>query len=320
MSLGYYTTDTLIEAIKRKAMLPQNQVTFTVADFLAFANEELKIGIAPSVLSMHEEYYVFPQTVPLVMNKTSYEIPYRALGGKLRDVFYRNEQGSLIEMSRISPDDKSIYQQSSLVSSYIFYYIEGNSIVLSPPVNQTPTGSLIFTFFIRPNDLVVEDRVAIITNISTDTDAGTTTYTVDGIPTGFSTSTNMDLLQYKPGHKIRNIDINPVSISGTNKTITFNSSVVDSDTEVGDQIAFAGECMIPQCPTDLHPVLAQRVAARCLEALGDTQGLTNANAKLQEMEVKSIALIDNRVDGSPQKVVNNRGLLGRSKMRRKWWF
>jgi hypothetical protein len=321
MSVGYLTSDSLISAIKRKAMIPSNQNTFTDADFLAFANEELKIGLLPSILQLHEEFYVYPQTITLQANKSKYQIPYRSVGSKIRDLFYKDTNGNLVEMSRILPEDKSLYQQFGGNSNYLFYYIEGNNIVLTPDVGPSVNGSLVVTYYLRPSDLVAENRVAIITNITTDDVAGTTTYTVDGVPTGMIAGTStLDLLQAKPGHKIRNFDIVAQNVNTINKTITFNTSDVDSETEIGDHIAFAGECMIPQCPSDLHAVLAQRVAARCLEALGDTQGLQNANAKLQEMELKTIGLIDNRAEGSPTKIVNRRGLLHGSLMRRRRWF
>lgn len=315
MASGYFTTDTLIEDIKRRAMIPTSQNTFKTVDFLSLINTELKIGIVPSVLSVHEEYYVYPKEVALETNKSSYSIPYRAIGGKLRDLFFKDTNGNLYEMARISPDDKSMYQMNNSNVLYKFYYLEGNNVVLTPNVTTQPNGSLVFTFFMRPSDLVEETRVATISSISTDTDAGTTTYNVDAIPAGMTVLTRLDLLQTKPGHKILKWDILSSAINSTNKTITFLTTDIDSETEVGDMIAFAGECIIPQCPTDLQSVLSQRVAARCLEALGDTQGLTNANTKLQEMEIKTVALIDNRVDGSPQKIVNRRGLLGRTSRR-----
>lgn len=320
MANGYLTSDSLISAVKRKAMLPANQNTFTDSDFLAFANEELKIGLVPSILQLHEEYYVYPEEITLQVNKSRYQIPYRAIGGRLRDLFYKDGNGNLCQMSKILPEDKSLYQASYVGNNYIYYYIEGNSIVITPDVGTSVTGSIIATFYIRPSDMVAESRIGIITAIASDSDAGTTTYTVDQIPTGMATTTKLDLLQALPGHKIRNYDILPTSINSTNKTITFLTSDVDDETEVDDHIAFSGECIIPQCPTDLQTVLAQRVAARCLEALGDTQGLTNANAKLQEMELKTINIIDNRVEGSPTKIVNRRGLLQNSQMRRKRWF
>lgn len=320
MSIGYYTSNSLIEAIKRKAMIPENQNTFYDEDFLAFANEELKTSIVPAVLSFNEEFYVYPAEIELEANVSKYEIPYRAIGTKLRDLFFKDTNDNLVEMTRISPDDKAIYQQSAVATNYIFYYIEGNSIIITPNVGPTVTGSLLFTFYIRPNDLVDEDRIAIIQSISIDSGAGTTTYTVDSVPTGFSTSTKLDLLQAKPGHKIREYDVTPTVVNSTTNIITFTTTDIEDEPEVGDHISFAGECIIPQCPADLHPLLAQRVVSRCLEALGDTQGLTNANVKLQEMETKSISLIDNRVTGSPMKVANNRGLLQTSRMRRRRWY
>ncbi len=312
---GYFTTNSLIADIKRRAMIPSAQSTFINADFLSFINTELKIGIVPSVLNVNEEFYVYPEIVALVTDKSSYQIPYRALGGKLRDLFYKDTNGNLFEMSRISPDDKADFQPQGLGS---FYYLQGNSVVLVPEVTDQTTGSLVFTFYIRPNDLVEESRIGVITAIATDVGAGTTTYTVATVPTGMTVNTKLDLLQANPGHKTYKYDVNATSINTTNKTITFSTSDVDSEIMVGDHIAFAGECMIPQCPSDLHSVLSQRVAARCLEALGDTQGLTNANTKLQEMEVKTIALIDHRVSGSPKKIVNRRGLLSASRIRRRW--
>ncbi len=73
--------------------------------------------------------------------------------------------------------------------------------------------------------------------------------------------------------------------------------------EVGDYIALAGECFIPQIPTDLHNTLAERTCERILQALGDQAGLAITKAKITEMEQHQGVLIDNRVDGSPQKVL-----------------
>lgn len=315
--VGFYNSDLLIADVKRRAAVPISQNTFTNEDILSFANSELKIGIAPSILSVHEEYYVYLDTVALEANKSKYGIPYRAMGSKLRDLFYMDTNGNLVEMSRILPDDKSIYQNTSSGNSYIFYYIEGNSVVITPEVNDTPTGSLVFSYYIRPNDLVESNRVATITAINTS--GINTLYTVDQIPTGFATTSPFDLLQYKPGHKIRKYDIEASAINTLTKVLTFATVDIDDDTEIGDNICFAGECYIPQCPSELHPVLAQRVAARILEAQGDTQGLTNANTKLQEMEKNTQILIDNRTDGSPVKIFSSRGFLRSSRFRRRGW-
>ena len=330
MATGYYNTDDLIAAVQRKAAIPISQQTFTSADILAFATEELKDGIVPSVLNVHEEYYVYPQTVKMVAGQNSYPIPYRAIGGKLRDCMYMDNAGILLAMSRISPDDRNFFQLNSSVSSNLFFYVQGNNVVITgQPNSNSVTGSIIMTFFMRPNDLVSTNQAATIQSISTNPSTGKTTFTMNQIPKGFGTNILLDLMQSNPGHQTIAYDLMATEINPTNLTVTFNTSDISPGAfptpipfpmfQVGDYVIFAGQSIIPQCPADLHAVLAQRTVARCLEALGDAQGLNNANSKLQEMETKTLALIDNRVDGAPQKVVNRMGLLRSSKMNRRWW-
>ena len=98
------------------------------------------------------------------------------------------------------------------------------------------------------------------------------------------------------------------------QAITNNpSSYIPDELSVGDYLANEGECKIPSIPTELHSMLAQRVACRCLEALGDMAGLQMANQKLAEMELKTGSLIGNRVEGANLKVVNRHGFLRQSR-------
>lgn len=96
----------------------------------------------------------------------------------------------------------------------------------------------------------------------------------------------------------------------TTASFTILTNVIQAGTvtipkklNVDDVIALPEETSIPQIPIELHPMLAQRVVMRCLEALGDTPGLQAAAAKLADMEAKTASLIDNRVESAPLKVV-----------------
>ena len=330
---SFMKTSDLIESIKRRGMFPQNDKTFQTADFLAFLNDELQIGLVPSIMTVHQEYFVTSEKTPFVPNRSNYSIPYRAIGGKLRDLFYLDTQGTLFEMTRVSPDDRAFFQTSNLQNRFIAFYLQGSEVVLAPPVGPTPSGKLQFTFYLRPNQLVEEKRAAIISAITVDDMAGTTTFTVDKIPTGMSSSILTDIMQMNAGHKTIKYDIQPVSVIGTN--ITFNNtdlidqvnssnfqteSVLPVNVVVGDYISFAGECIVPQVPDELHSVLVQRVVARCLESLGDINGLQAANVKLQEMEMKTGTLVDSRVEGSPIKITNFGGLMRLSRVRRRGWI
>jgi len=158
----WMTSNELIEAVKRKIALPINQRTFSEEDILAFSNEELMISQVPDILMYHEEFFVFSEDVTLIANVQRYAIPERAMGMKLRDVFYVDTNGNLFEMTRINPDDKAYWQrESATINLMQKYYLEGNDIVLAPQNVSSPTGSLRFSYFIRPNQLVPNERAAI---------------------------------------------------------------------------------------------------------------------------------------------------------------
>lgn len=313
---NYLTSSTLIESVKNRALIPDNQVTFQTEDFLRFANEEMIIGLVPSILIYHEDYLLYSEDVALVENQSNYTIPYRAVGNKLRELAYKDNNGNIFEMSRLLIEDISEFQGSITTSNVQHYYVQGNEIILLPGISGMVTGSLRFSYYMRPNDLVPEDEVSTIRSIDTVTGE----IFVDFIPDGFSTSLEIDFIKGKTPFKTASFDILPAAINPTTSVITFATGDLPSNLQVGDMIALANQTKIPQVPADLHVILAHRVAIRCLEALGDTQGLTNAMEKLKEIEFKTNMLIDNRVEGSPTKISSRWTPMRISGLRRRRWF
>ena len=310
---SYYTSDELISSIKRRAMIPSNQNTFSDTDFLAFADEEMNIGLVPSVVQMHEDYFLYTQDIPIDPSKKKYTIPYRAIGNKLREVSYLDAQGNVYEMTRIGVGDLPYYNSAYTYNRAYAFYISNNEICLVPNTLTLSSGTFLrVSYYIRPNSLVLLEKVAVISSINTSTGE----IQLSNLPSDFSTNTLLDFLQVKSPHKTLSFDIAPVSINSTSKIITFNVNDIPENLSIGDHIALAEECAIPQVPSDLHVVLAHRVAARCLEALGDIEGLQAANQKLAEMEQKTQNLIDNRVEDAPQKIVNRHSILRRGTYRR----
>jgi hypothetical protein len=171
----------------------------------------------------------------------------------------------------------------------------------------------------RPNTLVKDAAVATITSINRTTGA----IVVDKVPTTYKIDLTFDFVKRNSPHSIMTkidgtpaIDVAVTNIQSSAKTITVSDvSFIPNNLQVGDYISIAGESCIPNVPTELHMVLAQRVACRVLEAIGDTAGLANANQKLQDMEGKTAVLLDNRVEGAVHKVKNRgttRTIRGRS--------
>jgi hypothetical protein len=144
-------------------MFPLSQQTFMYNDIVSFLNEELQLNAVPSVKELHEEYFVHDVAVPLVNGINKYPIPDRAIGMALRDICFSDVSGNYYPMTRISPEDKSYFQQDGgSGGDYSKFYLKGNEVVLSQNMITGASGNLIFSVFLRPNFLVRNDRAAII--------------------------------------------------------------------------------------------------------------------------------------------------------------
>lgn len=307
----YLTADSLITDVKRRGMIPSTQKTFENEDFLMFANQEMDIGVVPHVLSFHEEYYVSMVEIPIT-TETRYIIPSRAIGNKLREVRFKDDNGNLYEMTQVAIEDEPYFQYSNMSGRFRSFSIEGNEIVLNvTPESNGLSGFLQIVFYIRPNTLVLESNVAKITAINT----STKTVTIDKFPSGFSGITTFDITSSKNPYNLVAIDVAPTTLpTSSSFFITFSS--LPKNLNIGDVVSVPEETSIVQAPLELHSMLSQRVVIRCLEALGDTQGVQNAMAKLTEMEQKTGSIIDNRVEGASKKVNNLHSHLRNS---RKWF-
>jgi hypothetical protein len=197
------------------------------------------------------------------------------------------------------------------------FYLENNSIIFVPAITGTVSGTFTLKIFQRPNQLVTADQVSTIQSINFTTGD----IIVDQIPSTFSLTSEFDLLEENGGHKWLGINLPINSINTATKTLNFNPSslpnTLTATLEAGDMICIAGNCFIPQIPDELHPLLAERVVMRCLEAQGDNQALQIAQQKVQEIEQRVGILIDNRAEGTPIKVNNIRGNLRFAKIRRR---
>jgi hypothetical protein len=439
----YYTSCDLINAVKRKISFPTSTNTFSPEDILAFANEEMMISQVPQVLLFHEEYFVTSVIYPLRSDTNRYPIPWRAIGMKLRGVFWCDPAGNLFEMTRIQADDKAFFQRSIGANQAVHkFYLENNDIVLTPsPVNQ-PSGSLVVYYFMRPNQLVMNDRAAIISSfnqqvvinnaqlnagdtltissinqniylqpttpaaggnvefinnqfedinvyfnqpiitttiftavtgspatptefligassIQTASNLATvisangivsassgnpatstvnlnyfniqtavtsanaamsgvspgmvvspnTTINFQSVPSIFQPGLKVDMIQTDAGHLNRAIDIQipPNGVSGN--TMTFQTYLLPYNLQVGDYVCLAQESIIPQIPSDIHNGLAERVCQRILESIGDAAGLQAASAKMADIQKAEGTLMDQRVEGSAQKITGRHGIL-----------
>src|ERR1019366_7286309 len=163
----YYNSETLIDSVKRRINIPTNQNTFTDTDILNFADEELALSLVPSIMSLHENYLLFEQITPLVFRQNEYLIPYRAVGNKLYDLQFKDQNHNYLPMSQTTWHDQPSYNGAYTTNLLYAYYVRNNRVGLLPTFEglQTGMGSLRFMYFIRPSALVPSAGVCVITNI-----------------------------------------------------------------------------------------------------------------------------------------------------------
>jgi hypothetical protein len=144
---------------------------------------------------------------------------------------------------------------------------------------------------------------------------------ISSIPENFLKTSLFDFVQNVSPNKILNYDVRVNSINQLSNELSFPSELVP-DIAIGSYINVAEETFVPNIPTELHPILAQRVAVSCLEAMGDEANKQSAERKLANMERDAGTFLDNRVEGAVQKIksrnsplVNTLNTLGRRNRR-----
>ena len=381
------TSNKLIKSIKRRAMIPSSQETFTDADFLEMASEEINIGLMGYIISSKEEYLVYYVDVSLEAGKRKYDLPSRAHGNKLRQASIIDTSDNVYDLMQINVDELADYQNSYSVNTNRLFYIQNNQLVLTGDwFNQSDR--LRMHFYMRPSVLVEDDRYAVIQSVdnTTETDnisplsgsitdisvanptiitssnhnlssgmkisivGSNSTPSIDGehivsvidsntfsininvtvsgntgswnkivdvklitlnqFPENFSVNELYDIVSSKSPNKIIEYDLECNNVNSSSNTISLISSDFYTDEDLlKGYITLAEETFVPNIPTELHPILAQRVAVACLEALGDEQGKASAERKLMQMEKDGLALINDRVEGAAKKIRNRHSTL-----------
>lgn len=301
-----YTADALLlPALKRRGMLPNTAETLADTDYYALANDEIQSYIVPLLMKAREEHLVYTQDLTLTAGQEAYQIPYRAAGSKVRDVLVSNSTTSgFTQLNRIEPERTGDFGATGSPSGYRF---EGSNIIIMP--SPTTGGTLRLKYVMMPNRLVTITAAAQIATVNTTAK----TVTLVSTPATFVTGTSFDIVRAKPGFDTLEMD-NVATLSAGTWTFT---DALDTTIVAGDYVCLAGESPIPQIPLSLHPLLAERVVMRSLEALGDPKAQT-ARIAAQELEKMALTLLSPRSDGSARAVVNRYGPGFRSSWR--WRF
>ena len=293
--LPQYSTEQLIENIKRRCTVPTSQLTYTENDFTLLANDELQGKLVPLIMSAREEYFVDDYDV-LVPSDGIIDFPEHAIGAKLRSVCYLQQASPLLLINLPRLDlDVIAGVGSTLVTGF---YIEGNTLRIYPST-ALPTNTTLKIYFYR-RTLVLAEPAQYGQILSIDT--GSNTVVISRTPTDWAVGTQLNTVSQKPNFETTAELLTVTAVSAPSVVL---DTVVGIG--VGDYLSGYGYSAIPQIPLEAHAYLAQLTAAMCLRGLGDREGAKDLEVEADLLKVGMFTMISQRVDGSVKKVINPDG-------------
>jgi hypothetical protein len=300
-----FLVEDLVESVKARSFIPISQGTFTDDDIVMLLNEELRLSLVSDILAAREDFFLTTKTQSLIANKDHYLIPTRCVGNNLKALFYVDSNSNRRMLPRQDVDRSSEYSGSS--GGPEKFYFEGDEVVVMPKPSVAE-GSLMFSYFRKPNALILTENCAKITAVNSL--AGTTTFTVDTDLTNtdldevIGVGSRIDLLRGTNPYTLWSEEVSVAAITTTTIEVsTADVSDVDGSVEprVGDYICPSGFANIPMIPEEFHGVLAQMGACRALASIGDLGKWQAAKAILEQMRTEALKLIRQRVESSPDR-------------------
>jgi len=298
-----------ITSVKLRAMVPISQQTFTEANVLQVASEELVTRMVPLIMSVREKFFLSYKRTAITASKSRYTIAERAIGNALQTVWIldtSNRRLRCVYQTDVNELTTSPGDTGSEVSQIL---LQGDEIVLLP----TPASAFGYVeqwYYSRPNQLVLSSSCAKITAVASV--GGTTTFTVNTDLTGsLSVGSKIDIVSGKSPYLLWAEDATITAITSTSIAVA-TTDVVDEVSAVepvaNDYICPAKQSNIPNIPEEFHPVLAQSVAYTLLKSLGMAQKAAQAKADYDELAANVLKLVGNRVESGVKPVFNPSGI------------
>ena len=285
--------DELLVSVKRATALPASQNRLSDDDLLAIADEEIQTKMLPMLTELRNEYLVVSESTQLVAGRTEYAIPYRAIGRTLRDVTIVT--GATADtLPYIQPEDA---RQNSTLG----FFLRADKLVLTAAQGS---GTLSLLYEVRPSRLVLTSACARVASFSA------MAAVVVTVPSTIVTGTLVDCLEARSGHTLLGKDIAVTNVAGATLSLAVPVGLI-----VGDYIAAAETSPVIMLPQEMHQVLAQAVAVRVLEAIGDFEALASHQARLMEKMTAVRSLLTPRVRGAAHVVINQNSFFNRNSSR-----
>ena len=293
----------LLNTVKLWAALPDGQPAFTDTQLLSIMTDEMHSVVVPKIIEYREDFLIKHIDFEIISTKSEYIIPERAVGSVLKDVKMVDplDEKLLIELPKVDFGQIGI---GSVGRQNLGFYMRDNWVNIFEP-DRWINNKLRMYFYIRPNDLVIDDSTkgGAISAINTGTN--TVTMGIGTLPAAWIAGYKLDFIQSNSPYTILDFDAEISSINSLD--VTFDS--LPPDLQVGDTLMDAKTSLYPSIPEELHLVLIQSAIIRVMDVLGDEKGLVRAEKKYAGMDYLYQNIATPRVKSEVATINNTEGWL-----------
>ena len=342
----------LIADAKDRASVPADDERITDALVLKLLNQVTQEFIYPTLLKISEEFNVVKTLVPLTTTagtpafpNSLIPLPKRAYGRVLREIKYFDNSQNLYNIPYVSLEDEDKFMAGSSYSASPFgFHFVGDAVKLVGIDVAKLTGKLVLHYIIEPNTL--EQATTLYGPVYNIDYVGSEIRfwrdSTESLPefeaySPFNGQTKLyDLYRKSSGAIIaadlpltRDIGVDYDYFKTTQLTVD-NVQDLENFQDGGFPVTGAyesdlllipaGRSQFAAIPYELDNLLAQKVAGRVLEIIGDTEGLQVNDTRVRDIMMQVTSALGNRSRGESKKVVNRRSILRdmRRQYRRNW--
>lgn len=336
------TTQALITRVKNRETIPDSGAAYSDNVLLEFLDQALKGFVVPAVEATLEEHFVvtmdtnmpaqpsYPMGNPPTDVSNVVMIPGESTGLRLRDVYLVGVDGSFYNLPRLTPTQAasqnfgnvnwsmSYNNQTSAVGGF---FLQGNQLQIFP-YGLASNKIVRISYQRAPLDLCLVDVAGQVVAKTGDV------LTLDKVLPWYAGITRVNAISNDMPHDFVQdpsipttvytsyAPLNNVLLAGvTGNVITFPTGLA-ANIQVGDWICPRNYSVFAQnIPKELLPTLVQKAAEMVLEAAGDREGQSVANATYRDMMKMALLQIAPRVIGKPIKILPTNSAFKASRIR-----
>ncbi len=300
------TTAEFLTGVKRRITMPANQVLMEDDDILDIGSDTLRLAMTKILKASQQNYLLTTTDVPLVASQSGYDVPYRSVVGGLETIKYLYDDGLTTKpLAFITVEDVGQYSSSATYPE-AFYFSSDQVIIVPPPASAT--GSLRMPYHRQLSALCSTSNAGQVTAITA------TDVTVSVSPTSFVAGVVVDFIKTRSLSTILSQDVTVTNVASN--VLTFATGDIPSRLVVGDWISLAQTTPIIPIPDESYDYFEGLVGISILKAIGDNEGATELKKEVDELEKDVKSLLEPRIDGEPEKIINFHSLLRQKSFRR----